>query len=172
MTLNFDKIFKIDLSSLSERSITFMRAVVTCAILSVIFANILGLWSDQQRLEGRADTGLLLANLGALCFMIIACAVAFLFIAINPLIRMFGLSNESLDEWEAELKQKAEAFSYRIIIGILVGVMLLTIASDFIDINMPALSAYDLAQEILFLVFLAALLPFAYVAWTLKPLDD
>lgn len=96
----------------------------------------------------------------------------------------FSGAHHGLNEWEAKVRNDAQAFSYRIIAkgailafiaASFVGIIQMLTATNWIDIGLPSdigLNLPGMAVFTIVLTYVMILLPTVYIAWTVTPLTD
>lgn len=96
----------------------------------------------------------------------------------------FSGAHHGLNEWEAKVRNDAQAFSYRIIakgailafiVASIVGVVQMLTATNWIDTGLPSeigLNLPGMAVFMIVLTYVMILLPTLYIAWTVTPLSD
>ena len=117
------------------------------------------------------------------CTAMLAVLLSGLYVALNRVHLRFAGLRKGLDEWEAEVRVKAQAFAYRVISRVVFAVFMIVSALGSlyvfnllswteISLKLPLQSVLPALSALVIVTFyLIFFLPTLYMAWTLKPLD-
>jgi len=173
---------KLPSNALSAEKISRLKWASTAAIIGIpILGQTLGamvLFSDKHAFASSKLTMLLF---GIATMLVLLSGIYVLFNRVH--LRFAGL-NRGLDEWESNMKAKAQAFSYKVIFwgmfaafiaASILGVLGLLNANDLTNVNFGqslSLNMSGMSAMIVGLFYLIFFLPTLYMAWTLKPLSE
>lgn len=173
---------KMPLNALTASKLSRLKWATTTAVIGIpIMGQILGAMILFQTEVPFVTSG---TAISAFCFATMFVLLAGIYVLINRVHLRFSGLNRGLDEWESDIKGRAQAFSYKVIFwGLFVAFIVasvlgllgflnklnwteLTFGQSF-QLNLSGISA--LVIGLFYLIFF---LPTLYMAWTLKPLSE
>lgn len=159
----FDR-FKVSEKDLTAKSLNRLRLFST-AILFAVPAFTVGAYSDASE------------NISRILYPLLTIIVVGLLVLVgtNTITMTLSRTDKNLDEWEINLKRKAESFSYRFMMFIGLFFLICSVFlpdqhwQEFVqpNINMDSIYYFGLNLMVPFVI-----LPIAYTAWTQKPLEQ
>lgn len=153
---------RVGSESLTPKALKRLRLFSLCAVLGFPLFMLLATFDvldGLPRLISGLITGVLLASSAPL--------------AASGFYNQISKCNSRLDEWELAQKQKAEAFTYRFIVAITIGLIvlaLIAIATTGLDFDKVQFTTANVVSIFMTLAIIYLFLPITYIAWTQKPL--
>lgn len=173
---------KMPANALSATKLTRLKWATTIAVIGVpVIGQTLGAMILFKGDNPVITSGVVIF---AFCFAALLVLLSGLYVLSNRMhLRFLGL-NHGLDEWERVIQAKAQAFSYKVILGGMFAAFIMTsvlglfgllnangltdvMIGQSLNLNLSGISAMIIG--VFYLIFF---LPTLYMAWTLKPLSE